>query len=441
MKDYYIDKIHAREILDSRGNPTVMVEAYINDSKGVAKVPSGASTGMYEAVELRDEDKNRYLGKGVLKAVENVNTEINDVLASDSEEDVTILYNSLAEIDYDMIDADGTKNKGRFGANAILGTSIACARAMAEDNEQELYQFLGGEVANTLPVPMMNVLNGGAHASNNIDIQEFMIMPVGAPTFREAIRWGVEVYHNLGKILKAKGLTIAVGDEGGFAPDLGSDEEAFDLLIEAIKQAGYVPGKDFVFAVDAAASEWKGDNNYHMPKSGKTLTTDELIEFWERLVDKYPIMSIEDGLDENDWAGWKKMTEKLGNKIQIVGDDLLVTNVEKLEKAIEEKAANSILIKLNQIGTVTETINAINMAKKAGFTAISSHRSGETDDTTISDLAVALNTGQIKSGAPARTDRVAKYNRLMEIEEILGFKAEYAGWNAFNVKRNLKTDY
>lgn len=441
MKDYFINKIHAREILDSRGNPTVMVEAYINDKKGVAKVPSGASTGMYEAVELRDNDNTRYLGKGVLNAVKNVNTEINDVLMSDSEDGVIVLYNSLAEIDYDMIDQDGTENKGRLGANAILGTSIACANAMANDNEQELYQFLGGEVANTLPVPMMNVLNGGAHASNNIDIQEFMIMPVGAPNFTEALRWGAEVYHNLGKILKEKGLTVAVGDEGGFAPDLESDEEAFKLLIEAIKKAGYVPGKDFVFAVDAAASEWKGDNKYHMPKSGKELTTDELIDFWADLVEKYPIMSIEDGLDENDWDGWKKMTARLGNKIQIVGDDLLVTNVAKLEKAITEKAANSILIKLNQIGTVTETINAINMAKKAGMTAISSHRSGETDDTTISDLAVALNTGQIKTGAPARTDRVAKYNRLLEIEELLGFKAVYAGWNAFNVTRNLKDNY
>ena len=441
MKDYYINKIHAREILDSRGNPTVMVEAYVNGTKGVAKVPSGASTGMYEAVELRDGDKDRYLGKGVLKAVEHVNTDINDLLMSDAEDDVTILYNSLAEIDYDMIDEDGTKNKGNFGANAILGTSIACANAMANDNEQELYQFLGGEVANTLPVPMMNVLNGGAHASNNIDIQEFMIMPVGAPNFREAVRMSAEVYHNLAKVLKEKGLTTAVGDEGGFAPNLESDEEAFDLLLEAIKKAGYVPGKDFVFAVDAAASEWKGDHKYHMPKSGKDLTTDELIDFWEKLVEKYPIMSIEDGLDENDWDGWKKMNERLGNKIQIVGDDLLVTNVEKLEKAIVEKSANSILIKLNQIGTVTETINAINMAKKAGFTAIASHRSGETDDTTIADLAVALNTGQIKSGAPARTDRVAKYNRLIEIEEILGFKAVYAGWNAFNVKRELKENY
>lgn len=433
MKDYRIDKVHAREILDSRGNPTVMVEAHINGKKGVAKVPSGASTGIYEAVELRDGDKLRYLGKGVLKAVENVNTEINEGLMSETEEGLVILYNSLTEIDTDLIDLDGTKNKGRLGANAILGTSIACAKAMALSNDQELYQFLGGEYADTLPVPMMNVLNGGAHASNNIDIQEFMIMPVGAPTFKEALRWSVEVYHTLGKILKEKGMSTAVGDEGGFAPNLENDEEAFKLLTEAIEKAGYKVGDDFVFAVDAAASEWKGENGkYKLPKAGKEMTREEVIAHWEELVSKYPIMSIEDGLDEDDWEGWHQLQQKLGERIQLVGDDLLVTNVEKLNKAIEEDACNSILIKLNQIGTVSETMDAIKLAKTYGYTTIASHRSGETDDTTIADLAVALNTKQIKTGAPARTDRVAKYNRLLEIEEGLGLKAKYAGWGCFS---------
>ena len=337
------------------------------------------------------------------------------------------------EIDNDLIELDGTKNKGKLGANAILGTSIACAQAMAQSNEQELFQFLGGEYADTLPVPMMNVLNGGAHASNNMDIQEFMIMPVGAPTFKECVRWCAEVYHTLGKILKEKGMTIAVGDEGGFAPDLSSDEEAFDLLSEAITKAGYKVGEDFVFAVDAAASEWKGENGtYHLPKANKTLTRDEVISHWESLVNKYPIMSIEDGLDEEDWEGWKELQKRLGDRIQLVGDDLLVTNVERLERAIEEDACNSILIKLNQIGTVTETMDAIKLAKTYGYTTIASHRSGETDDVTIADLAVALNTKQIKTGAPARTDRVAKYNRLLEIEEMLGAKAKYAGWGCFS---------
>ena len=434
MKDYYIGKVHAREILDSRGNPTVMVEAYVNDSKGVAKVPSGASTGKFEAVELRDGDKNRYLGKGTLKAVENVNTDINEVISSDSEEDVTVLYNSIAEIDYDMIDSDGTENKSKFGANAILGTSIAVANAMANDNMQELYQFLGGEAANTLPVPMMNILNGGAHAGNTVDVQEFMIMPVGFKTFKEALRAGVEVYHNLGMILKERGLSTSVGDEGGFAPDLNTVEEVLDTMIEAIEKAGYKLREEFVFAIDAAASEWKkdGSEKYHLPKSGKEYTTDELIDRWEELITKYPIISLEDGLDEEDWEGWKKLHERLGNKLQLVGDDLLVTNTKRLERAIEEKSCNSILIKLNQIGTITETISAIEMAKDAGMTAVISHRSGETDDTTIADLAVALNTGQIKTGAPCRIDRVAKYNRLLEIEEILGAKAKYAGKNAFS---------
>lgn len=433
MKDYYIEKVHAREILDSRGNPTVMVEAHINGCKGVAKVPSGASTGQFEAVELRDGDKSRYLGKGVEKAVANVNEDINDNITSESEDGMVILYNSLMEIDNDLIELDGTKNKGKLGANAILGTSIACAQAMAQSNEQELFQFLGGEYADTLPVPMMNVLNGGAHASNNMDIQEFMIMPVGAPTFKECVRWCAEVYHTLGKILKEKGMTIAIGDEGGFAPDLSSDEEAFDLLSEAITRAGYKVGEDFVFAIDAAASEWKGENGtYHLPKANKTLTRDEVISHWESLVNKYPIMSIEDGLDEEDWEGWKELQKRLGDRIQLVGDDLLVTNVERLERAIEEDACNSILIKLNQIGTVTETMDAIKLAKTYGYTTIASHRSGETDDVTIADLAVALNTKQIKTGAPARIDRVAKYNRLLEIEEMLGAKAKYAGWGCFS---------
>ena len=405
MKDYYIEKVHAREILDSRGNPTVMVEAHINGCKGVAKVPSGASTGQFEAVELRDGDKSRYLGKGVEKAVANVNEDINDNITSESEEGMVILYNSLMEIDNDLIELDGTKNKGKLGANAILGTSIACAQAMAQSNDQELFQFLGGEYADTLPVPMMNVLNGGAHASNNMDIQEFMIMPVGAPTFKECVRWCAEVYHTLGKILKEKGMT----------------------------RAGYKVGEDFVFAIDAAASEWKGENGtYHLPKANKTLTRDEVISHWESLVNKYPIMSIEDGLDEEDWEGWKELQKRLGDRIQLVGDDLLVTNVERLERAIEEDACNSILIKLNQIGTVTETMDAIKLAKTYGYTTIASHRSGETDDVTIADLAVALNTKQIKTGAPARTDRVAKYNRLLEIEEMLGAKAKYAGWGCFS---------
>lgn len=432
MKGYYIQKIHAREILDSRGNPTIMTEAYINGKKGVSKVPSGASTGAFEAVELRDEDKNRYLGKGVQQAVDNVNNIINVDLMSESDEAV-ILYHTLEEIDTDLISLDGTENKGKLGANATLGTSIACANAISMVNEQELFQYLGGEVASILPVPMMNVLNGGAHASNNVDIQEFMIMPVGAETFKEALRWCSEVYHILGKILKEKGKTISVGDEGGYAPDLSSDEEAFDLLLEAIKKAGYTPGEDFVFAIDVAASEWKSDDErYHLPKADKYLTREELIAHYEKLVEKYPLMSIEDGLDEEDWEGWKELNKRLGDRIQLVGDDLLVTNTKRLTKAIETDACNSILIKPNQIGTLTETIDAIQLAKTYGYTAVVSHRSGETDDTTIADLAVALNTKQIKSGAPARYDRVAKYNRLLEIEEILGLKAKYAGWGCFS---------
>ncbi|MGP1608720.1 MAG: phosphopyruvate hydratase [Clostridium sp.] len=432
MKGYYIQKIHAREILDSRGNPTIMTEAYINGKKGVSKVPSGASTGAFEAVELRDEDKNRYLGKGVQQAVDNVNNIINVDLMSESDEAV-ILYHTLEEIDTDLISLDGTENKGKLGANAILGTSIACANAISMVNEQELFQYLGGEVASILPVPMMNILNGGAHASNNVDIQEFMIMPVGAETFKEALRWCSEVYHTLGKILKEKGKTISVGDEGGYAPDLSSDEEAFELLLEAIKKAGYNPGEDFVFAIDVAASEWKSDDErYHLPKADKYLTREELIAHYEKLVEKYPLMSIEDGLDEEDWEGWKELNKRLGDKVQLVGDDLLVTNTKRLTKAIEEDACNSILIKPNQIGTLTETIDAIQLAKTYGYTAVVSHRSGETDDTTIADLAVALNTKQIKSGAPARYDRVAKYNRLLEIEEILGLKAKYAGWGCFS---------
>lgn len=432
MKGYYIQKIHAREILDSRGNPTIMTEAYISGQKGVAKVPSGASTGAFEAIELRDGDSKRYLKKGVEKAVDNVNTLINMDLMSESDEAV-ILYHTLEEIDTDLISLDGTENKAKLGANAILSTSIACANAISKVNEQELFQYLGGEVAQTLPVPMMNVLNGGAHASNNVDIQEFMIMPVGAETFKEALRWCSEVYHKLGDILKEQGKTISVGDEGGYAPDLKSDEEAFDLLVSAIEKAGYKVGEDFVFAIDVASSEWKSnDGRYHLPKADKYLTRDELINHYEDLINKYPLMSIEDGLDEEDWDGWKELNKRLGDKIQLVGDDLLVTNTKRLTKAIEEDACNSILIKPNQIGTLTETIEAIQLAKNYGFTAVVSHRSGETDDTTIADLAVALNTKQIKSGAPARYDRVAKYNRLLEIEEILGLKAKYAGWSCFS---------
>ena len=392
--------------------------------------PSGASTGEFEALELRDGDKGRYLGKGVTKAVENINTIINDVVTGMDASDIYA-------IDKAMIDADGTKDKSKLGANAILAVSIATARAAAASLDIPLYRFLGGISGNRIPVPMMNILNGGAHAANTVDVQEFMIMPVGAPSFKEALRWCAEVFHALAALLKSKGLATSVGDEGGFAPDLASDEEAIQYILEAVKNAGYEPGKDFMIAMDAASSEWKGEKKgeYVLPKAGTKFTSAELIEHWKKLVDKYPIISIEDALDEEDWEGWQLLTKELGNKIQLVGDDLFVTNTERLSKGIQLGCGNSILIKLNQIGSVSETLEAIKMAHKAGYTAISSHRSGETEDTTIADLAVALNTCQIKTGAPSRTERVAKYNQLLRIEEELGSAAVYPGMKAFNVKR------
>ena len=423
--------VYAREVLDSRGNPTVEVEVRSEcGAFGRAIVPSGASTGIYEAVELRDGDKARYLGKGVQKAVENINTVINDTLKGMDASDTYA-------VDKAMIDADGTKDKSRLGANAILAVSIACARAAANALEIPLYRFFGGVSGNRLPVPMMNILNGGAHAANTVDVQEFMIMPVGAKSFSEGLRWCTEVFHALQALLKSRGLATSVGDEGGFAPDLASDEEAIQYILEAIEKAGYVPGKDFVLAMDAASSEWKGSKKgeYKLPKCGKVFTSEELVEHWKQLVEKYPIYSIEDGLDEEDWEGWQEMTRELGGKVQLVGDDLFVTNTERLAKGIQLGAGNAILIKLNQIGSVSETLEAIKMAHKAGYTAISSHRSGETEDTTIADLAVALNTCQIKTGAPSRTERVAKYNQLLRIEEQLGGSAVYPGMAAFNVKR------
>lgn len=426
-----IEKVIGREILDSRGNPTVEAEVYLADGTvGRGMAPSGASTGEFEALELRDGDKGRYLGKGVTKAVENINTIINDVVTGMDASDIYA-------IDKAMIDADGTKDKSKLGANAILAVSIATARAAAASLDIPLYRFLGGISGNRLPVPMMNILNGGAHAANTVDVQEFMIMPVGAPSFKEALRWCAEVFHALAALLKSKGLATSVGDEGGFAPDLASDEEAIQYILEAVKNAGYEPGKDFMIAMDAASSEWKGEKKgeYVLPKAGTKFTSAELIERWKKLVDKYPIISIEDALDEEDWEGWQLLTKELGNKIQLVGDDLFVTNTERLSKGIQLGCGNSILIKLNQIGSVSETLEAIKMAHKAGYTAISSHRSGETEDTTIADLAVALNTCQIKTGAPSRTERVAKYNQLLRIEEELGSAAVYPGMKAFNVKR------
>lgn len=427
-----IEKVVGREILDSRGNPTVEAEVTLIDgtvARGTA--PSGASTGEFEALELRDGDKARYLGKGVTKAVENINTIINNVLEGMDASDIYA-------IDKAMIDADGTKDKSKLGANAILAVSIATARAAATALELPLYRFLGGITGNRLPVPMMNILNGGAHATNTVDTQEFMIMPVGAPSFKEALRWCAEVFHALAFILKEKGLATSVGDEGGFAPNLSSDDETIETILEAVKKAGYEPGKDFMIAMDAASSEWKsekGKGYYKLPKAGTEYTSDELIEHWAQLVDKYPIISIEDALDEEDWEGWKKLTEKLGDKVQLVGDDLFVTNTERLSKGIELGCGNSILIKLNQIGSVSETLEAIKMAHNAGYTAISSHRSGETADTTIADLAVALNTCQVKTGAPSRSERVAKYNQLLRIEEELGASAVYPGMKAFHVKK------
>lgn len=426
-----IEKVIGREILDSRGNPTVEAEVYLADGTvGRGMAPSGASTGEFEALELRDGDKGRYLGKGVTKAVENINTIINNVVTGMDASDIYA-------IDKAMIDADGTKDKSKLGANAILAVSIATARAAAASLDIPLYRFLGGISGNRLPVPMMNILNGGAHAANTVDVQEFMIMPVGAPSFKEALRWCAEVFHALAALLKSKGLATSVGDEGGFAPDLASDEEAIQYILEAVKNAGYEPGRDFMIAMDAASSEWKGEKKgeYVLPKAGTKFTSAEMIEHWKKLVDKYPIISIEDALDEEDWEGWQLLTKELGNKIQLVGDDLFVTNTERLSKGIQLGCGNSILIKLNQIGSVSETLEAIKMAHKAGYTAISSHRSGETEDTTIADLAVALNTCQIKTGAPSRTERVAKYNQLLRIEEELGSAAVYPGIKAFNVKR------
>ena len=433
MNELIIENVIGREILDSRGNPTVEAEVTLIDGTvATGCAPSGASTGEFEALELRDGDKSRYLGKGVTKAVENINTVIADaIIGMDA-------FDTYA-VDKAMIEADGTKDKSNLGANAILAVSIACARAAATSLDIPLYRFLGGANANRLPVPMMNILNGGAHADSAVDTQEFMIMPVGAPSFKEALRWCAEVFHSLKKLLKDMGDVTAVGDEGGFAPNsLKSDEEAIEKILEAIKAAGYEPGKDFMIAMDAASSEWKSEKGkgfYKQPKSGKEFTSDELIAHWESLVDKYPIISIEDGLDEEDWEGWQKMTAKIGKKVQLVGDDLFVTNTERLSKGISLGAGNSILIKLNQIGSVSETLEAIKMAHKAGYTAISSHRSGETADTTIADLAVALNTCQIKTGAPSRSERVAKYNQLLRIEEELGDSAVYPQMGAFNVKK------
>ena len=426
-----IEKVVGREILDSRGNPTVEAEVWLADGTvGRGMAPSGASTGEFEALELRDGDKARYGGKGVQKAVENINTTINDVLTG---MDASNIY----AVDAAMIKADGTKDKSNLGANAILAVSIASARAAALSLDIPLYCFLGGISGNRLPVPMMNILNGGAHATNTVDTQEFMIMPVGAPSFKEALRWCAEVFHALAALLKSRGLATSVGDEGGFAPNLSSDEETIETILEAIRNAGYEPGKDFMLAMDAASSEWKGikKGEYILPKAGTHYTSSELIAHWKSLVEKYPIISIEDALDEEDWEGWQELTRELGGKVQLVGDDLFVTNTERLSKGIQLGCGNAILIKLNQIGSVSETLEAIKMAHKAGYTAISSHRSGETEDTTIADLAVALNTCQIKTGAPSRTERVAKYNQLLRIEEQLGGSAVYPGMAAFNVKR------
>ncbi len=417
-----------REILDSRGNPTVEVEVYLEDgTMGRAAVPSGASTGIYEACELRDGDKGRYLGKGVLKAVENVNTEIAEALVGMNVLDQTA-------IDKTLIDLDGTPNKTRLGANAILGASLACAKAAAEALGTSLYNYIGGVNAKQLPVPMMNILNGGAHATNNVEIQEFMIMPVGAPSFREALRMCAEVFHQLKTTLKENGTPAAgVGDEGGYAPNLKKDEDALKVIVQAISEAGYKPGEDFKIAIDAASSEWWDEEQkvYIQPKSGRKLTQQQLVNMWKKFADNYPIISLEDGMAETDWEGWAMLTRAIGDRVQLVGDDLFVTNVARLATGIEKKVGNAILIKVNQIGTLTETLDAIQMANRAGYTAIVSHRSGETEDATIADIAVALNAGQIKTGAPSRTDRVAKYNQLLRIEEELGDIAEYPGMSAF----------
>ncbi len=427
-KKTIIESVRGRQIIDSRGNPTVEAEVTLADgTAALGASPSGASTGEFEALELRDGDKARFGGKGVTKAVENINTVIAQAVVGLDAADTYA-------VDAAMLRADGTKDKSSLGANAILAVSIAAARAASVSLGLPLYRFLGGVNANRLPVPMMNILNGGAHASNSVDTQEFMIMPVGAPSFAEGLRWCTEVFHSLQKLLKSEGQTTAVGDEGGFAPNLTGDEDAIEHILSAVRDAGYEPGKDFVLAMDAAASEWKSEKGkgfYHQPKSGKDFTTDELIAHWEGLVERYPIASIEDGLDEEDWEGWREMTARLGSRVQLVGDDLFVTNTERLKKGIDNGCGNSILIKLNQIGSVSETLEAIKMAHKAGYTAVTSHRSGETEDTTIADLAVALNTCQIKTGAPSRSERVAKYNRLLRIEEELGGAARYPGKAAF----------
>lgn len=431
-KNLQIEKVIGREIIDSRGNPTVEAEVTLADgTTGRGAAPSGASTGEFEALELRDGDKTKYGGKGVSKAVNNINQKISPALAGTDASDIYA-------VDRVMLDLDRTEDKSNLGANAILAVSIAASRAAAQSLNIPLYRFFGGVNANTLPVPMMNILNGGVHASNSVDTQEFMIMPVGAPDFREGLRWSTEVYHALQKLLKEEGKTTAVGDEGGFAPDLSSDEDTIEHILQAVRNAGYEPGRDFVLAMDAASSEWKsekGKGYYHQPKSGRDFTSAELIAHWKSLVEKYPIYSIEDGLDEEDWEGWQQMTRELGDKVQLVGDDLFVTNTKRLKKGIELSAGNAILIKLNQIGSVSETLNAIRLAQQAGMRAIVSHRSGETEDTTIADLAVALNTGEIKTGAPARSERVAKYNQLLRIEEELGNAAVYPGKKAFSIRR------
>ena len=430
MKKLEIEKVTGREIIDSRGNPTVEAEVTLAcGAMGRAAAPSGASTGEFEALELRDGDKGRFGGKGVTRAVHNINTVIRDTLKG---MDASDTYG----VDKAMIDADGSEDKSNLGANAILAVSIACARAAAAALELPLYRFLGGVSGNRLPVPMMNILNGGGHAANTVDVQEFMIMPVGAESFREGLRWCTEVFHALAALLKSRGLATSVGDEGGFAPNLSSDEEAIQLILEAVRKAGYEPGKDFVLAMDAASSEWKGEKKgeYLLPKSGKKFTSGQLVAHWKALCEKYPIYSIEDGLDEEDWEGWQMMTKELGDRVQLVGDDLFVTNTLRLGKGISLGCGNSILIKLNQIGSVSETLEAVKMAHNAGYTAIVSHRSGETEDTTIADLAVALNTCQIKTGAPSRSERVAKYNQLLRIEEELGNSAVYPGAKAFHIK-------
>lgn len=427
-----ISNVYAREVLDSRGNPTVEVEVFLESgARGRAIVPSGASTGAYEAVELRDGDKSRYLGKGVLKAVDNVN----DIIAPE-----IIGMNALDQVGIDkrMIELDGTPNKGKLGANAILAVSMAVARAAAEALDIPLYVYLGGFNAKTLPVPMMNIINGGAHADNNVDVQEFMVLPVGAPTFKEALRTGAEIFHSLKAVLKEKGLNTAVGDEGGFAPNLGSNEEAIQTIITAIERAGYKPGVDVFLGMDVASTEFFKDGKYHLEGEGKSFTSAEFVDFLASWVEKYPIITIEDGCSEDDWEGWKLLTEKLGGKVQLVGDDLFVTNTTRLSQGIEQNIGNSILIKVNQIGSLTETFDAIEMAKRAGYTAVISHRSGESEDSTIADIAVATNAGQIKTGAPSRTDRVAKYNQLLRIEDQLADVAQYAGKSAFYNLKSFK---